>query len=258
VSAGRALPVSRLAGRVLGRTGSADVVFFTSQLGVEAGNGIADVVSGSHPPSGRLSISLPCESGIISETFRERRIGRPQEPISPLIEAFRERIGNSGKWVSHFQETFEREDCPIAFAFGHGLTYTDFAYSDLSLSARELKASDPGGFVEAEVTVTNRGRYPGVAVPQLYLRDTVAVPAPRRLELRGFERIELMPGESARVTFKITPADLATYIIDPDTGQVDLEKGRRPQPDKYPVVVFIAESSAVAAGTPQGSFVLTE
>jgi hypothetical protein len=150
-----------------------------------------------------------------------------------------------------------RDDCPIAFPFGYGLTYTDFAYSDLSLSAKELRAGDPDAAIEASVTITNEGQYRGVAVPQLYVRDMVAVPAPRRLELKGFERIELMPGESTEVTFEITADDLAIYTIDPDTGHVDLKRGRTPQPDDYPVMVFISESADVA-GAPQGSFVLVE
>jgi beta-glucosidase len=256
--AGRAVPVSRLAGRMPELSGSADVVFFTSQLGIEAGNAIADVLSGAHPPSGHLSISLPCESGIIGASFRERRAGRPATTITGTMRDFREKIDNAGKWVSHFQETFARDDCPIAFPFGHGLTYTDFDYSPLRLSANELRAGDPGAAIEAAVTITNQGRHRGVAVPQLYLRDMVAIPAPRRLELRGFERIELAPGESAVVTFEITPADLAIYAIDERTGHVDPERGLTPQPDDYPVTVFIGESAAVSEATPQGSFVLLE
>ncbi|HYZ25673.1 MAG TPA: fibronectin type III-like domain-contianing protein, partial [Geminicoccaceae bacterium] len=124
--------------------------------------------------------------------------------------------------------------------------------------AKELRAGDPDAVIEATVTVTNEGRHPGVAVPQLYLRDMVAVPAPRRLELRGFERIELAPGQSAEVTFEITPADLAIYTIDERTGHVDLERGLKPQPDDYPVMVFISESADVSDATPKGSFVLVE
>jgi hypothetical protein len=86
----------------------------------------------------------------------------------------------------------------------------------------------------------------------------VAVPAPRRLELRGFQRLELQPGESARVTFRITPDDLALYPIDPRTGALDPEQGRKAQPDPYPIVVFISEGAAVSDATPQGSFVLVE
>lgn len=255
VTAGRALPVSQLAGLVED-TGAADVVLFTSQLGVEAGNALADVLSGRHPPSGRLSVSLPCETGIIRATFRDRRNGRPQHTINPQIGAFRDRINNAGKWVSAFQETMERDDCPIAFPFGHGLTYTDFSYGDFALSADTMQASDADAQIEASVTITNDGDYPGVAVPQLYLRDMVAIPAPRRLELRGFERIALAPGESARVTFHLTPADLAVYPIDPETGALVPE--RVAQPDPYPVTLFISESAAVSDATPQGSFVLTK
>jgi beta-glucosidase len=258
VAAGRALPVSRLAGLLPERFGAADVLFFTSQLGIEAGNAIADVLAGVHPPSGRLSVSLPCESGIVRASFRERRGGRPRVTVTDLMREFREGIGNAGKWVSHFQETFARRDCPIAFAFGHGLSYTEFAYSPLQLSATVLEASDPDARIEASLTITNRGRQRGVAVPQLYLRDMVAVPAPRRLELRGFERIELEPGKSVRVTFRITPADLAAYAIDPRTGHVDLERGRRPQPDEHPVMVFVGASAAITGATPRGAFVLVE
>jgi beta-glucosidase len=258
VSAGRSLPVSRLAGLIPELSGRADVVFLTSQLGVEAGHAIADVLSGAHPPSGHLSVSLPCETGIISATFRDRRIGRPHHPLSARMRAFRDQIHNAGKWVSHFQETFHREDCPIAFPFGHGLSYTEFAYADFSLSAEALRASDPHAALEASVTITNTGPYPGVALPQLYIRDTVAVPAPRRLELMGFQRVPLMPGESARVAFQLTPSDLAIYTIDPQTGTLDLARGRVPQPDDFPVLVFIAESAAVSEATPQGAFVLTD
>lgn len=258
VTAGRAIPVSRLAGLGEAPAGQVDVLFYTSQLGVKAGNAIADVLSGRHPPSGRLSVSLPCETGIISETFRERRGGRPQLPLSSLVDQFRQKIQNAGKWVSHFQETFARADCPIAFPFGFGLTYTDFAYTDFALDGDRLSAGAAGAALEAAVTVTNVGAFPGVAVPQLYLRDTVAVPAPRRLELRGFERVTLAPGESARVRFRITPADLALYTVDPLSGQVDLGQVPAPQPDPYPVTVFVSEGAAVSESTPQGAFVLIE
>jgi beta-glucosidase len=259
VTAGRAMPVSRLTGRLADDAeGRADVVFFTGQLGVEAGHAIADVLSGAHAPSGRLTVSLPCETGIIRATFRDRRYGRPQYTISPELGAFRDRINNAGKWVSAFQETFERDDCPITFPFGHGLSYTDFSYGDFALSARTLQASDPEAAIEASITVTNEGDRPGVAVPQLYLRDTVSVPAPRRLELRGFERLELQPRESARVTFAITPEDVAVYPIDPETGALQPEHGPQPQPDRFPITVFISDGAGVSDTTPQGSFVLTE
>ncbi|MEM7021850.1 MAG: glycoside hydrolase family 3 C-terminal domain-containing protein [Pseudomonadota bacterium] len=258
VTSGRAMPLSRLTGKIVNTAGAADVTLFSGQLGVEAGHAIADVLSGEHAPSGRLTLSLPCETGIISASFRERREGRPQYTISPLMGEFRLRVNNAGKWVSAFQETFERNDCPIAFPFGHGLTTTDFSYADFALSGDTLSAGDPNAVLEASVTVTNEGDRPGVAVPQLYVRDMVAVPAPRVLSLRGFERVELQPGESKKVTFQITPADLAIYQVDPDTGVLMTEQGPKPQPDRFPVVAFISDKAAVSEATPQGSFVLTE
>jgi beta-glucosidase len=258
VTAGRAMPVSRLAGLLEDTSASADVVLYTGQLGVEAGNAIADVLSGLQPPSGRLTVSLPCETGIIDASFRERRVGRPQHTISPEAGAFRDLINNAGKWVSAFQETFDRADCPIAFPFGHGLTYTEFRYDDLALSAGSLSASAQGAAIEASITITNTGDSPGVAVPQLYLRDTVAVPAPRSLELRDFQRVLLQPGESRRITFEITPDDLAIYPFDPLTGALRPEQGPVPQPDRFPVIAFISDGADVSEATPQGSFVLTD
>jgi beta-glucosidase len=258
VTAGRPLPVSRLTGLLDDQRARADVVLFTGQLGVEAGNAIADVLTGQHPPSGRLTVSLPCETGIINATFRDRRIGRPQHTIAPGFGAFRDRINNAGKWVSAFQETFDREDCPIAYPFGFGLATTDFGYGDLTLSADTLQVSDPDAVIEATITVTNHGSRPGVAIPQLYLRDLVAVPAPRRLELRGFQRLELQPGESRPITFEIRPADLAIYPFDPESGTLLVEQGPVPQPDRFPVVVYVSDNAAVSDATPQASFTLTE
>jgi len=258
VTAGRPLPVSRLTGLLEDQPARADVVLFTGQLGVEAGNAIADVLTGEYAPSGRLTVSLPCETGIIGATFRDRRVGRPQHTIAPEFGAFRDRINNAGKWVSAFQETFEREDCPIAYPFGFGLATTDVHYGDLTLSADTLQASDPDAAIEATITITNQGSRPGVAIPQLYLRDLVAVPAPRQLELRGFERVELQPGESREVTFEVTPADLAIYPFDPTSGALLVEQGPMPQPDRFPVIVYVSDSAAVSDATPQASFTLIE
>ena len=106
--------------------------------------------------------------------------------------------------------------------------------------------------------MTNQGTRAGVALPQLYVRDLVAVPAPRALMLRGFERVALQPGESRRVTFAIAPDDLAIYAVDRETGRLLSDRGPVPQPDRFPVIVFISDNAAVSDATPQGAFVLTE
>ncbi|HSK38650.1 MAG TPA: fibronectin type III-like domain-contianing protein, partial [Arenibaculum sp.] len=120
--------------------------------------------------------------------------------------------------------------------------------SDLSLSAGRMSAGDPGAALRVSVTVGNTGRYRGIETMQLYLRDTVAVPAPRWLELRDFKRVELDPGEIGTVEFTLTPAALAQYGVNPHDG-------RRPQPDRWPVEVHVGGSSQ---RTLASSFVLTE
>ena len=90
------------------------------------------------------------------------------------------------------------------FAFGHGLSYTDFDYDDLVVSG--------GDSVRASFSVTNTGDRSGADVPQLYL---TAAPGEQRLRLLGFERVELKPAETRRVTIEADPRLLARY----DGGQ---------------------------------------
>jgi beta-glucosidase len=86
------------------------------------------------------------------------------------------------------------------FAFGHGLSYSDFDYHDLVVSG--------GDSIAASFRVTNTGDRSGADVPQLYL---TAAPAEQRLRLLGFERVELEPGETRRVTIEADPRLLARY-----------------------------------------------
>lgn len=94
------------------------------------------------------------------------------------------------------------------FPFGHGLSYTTFAYSDLKLSAKQIKAD---GSITATLNVKNTGKMAGDEVVQLYIHDqTPSVKRPIK-ELRGFERISLKPGESKKVTLTIPGSKLAFY-----------------------------------------------
>jgi beta-glucosidase len=98
------------------------------------------------------------------------------------------------------------------YAFGHGLSYTSFGYRDLEVSG--------GDTVTASFTVTNTGDHAGADVPQLYLTEAVG---DRRLRLLGFERVELQPGQSRRVTLTADPRLLARY--DGDAGQWRIAQG---------------------------------
>ena len=94
------------------------------------------------------------------------------------------------------------------FAFGHGLSYTTFGYSDMTLSAAEMARN---GDLQVSVTVTNTGTRAGAEVVQLYVRDLVGSTTRPVKELKGFEKIDLAPGESRPVTFTLRPGDLAFY-----------------------------------------------
>lgn len=118
------------------------------------------------------------------------------------------------------------------YAFGHGLTYSSFAYSDLEVDGRET--------ITASFAVTNTGERRGADVPQLYLTDAAGEP---RMRLLGFERVELDPGESRRVTVTADPRLLARY--DDDGGNWRIASG----PHRI-AVGKAADALEIAAETP--------
>jgi len=142
--------------------------------GEEGGSAIAGVLTGRVTPSGKLPVELPRSPGA--------------QPTTYLRSANGSETGNSSV-----------DPTPL-FAFGHGLSYTTFGYSDLVLSADDV-ATD--GTVEISCTVRNTGARPGTEVVQLYLGDPVAsVVRPLRW-LAGFARVPLAPGEACRVAFRL-------------------------------------------------------
>ncbi len=95
---------------------------------------------------------------------------------------------------------YDKKDMDVLFPFGHGLSYTSFAYSNLRLSAESIRDTDT---LTAAVTVTNTGKRAGKAVVQLYVGDRESTVIRPVRELKGFEKIELQPGESREVTFTL-------------------------------------------------------
>ncbi|MBO9658414.1 MAG: fibronectin type III-like domain-contianing protein, partial [Chitinophagaceae bacterium] len=92
------------------------------------------------------------------------------------------------------------------FPFGHGLSYTSFSYGDIKLSAASMKGAQP---LKVSVTVTNTGSRQGKHTVELYSRDVYASITPSVKRLRGFNKIDLKPGEARTVNFTITRDDLA-------------------------------------------------
>jgi beta-glucosidase len=97
------------------------------------------------------------------------------------------------------------------FPFGYGLSYTSFSVSEPTLSANELTS---GEAITATVSVKNTGAVAGVANVQLYIRDIAASLARPIRELKGYEKVDLLPGEEKTVTFKITEDMLAFHTAD--------------------------------------------
>ncbi|MDT0631010.1 beta-glucosidase BglX [Rubrivirga litoralis] len=159
-------------------------------LGTEMGPAVADVLLGDHSPGGKLPVSFPYVTGQEPLYYNRKRTGRPADVP-----------GASEKYVSRYL------DVPVEplYPFGHGLSYTTFETTPPVLSADRLAM---GGAVDVTVEVTNTGDRAGAEVVQLYVRDEVAsVTRPLR-ELKGFERVELAPGQTQRVAFTLTPDDL--------------------------------------------------
>jgi beta-glucosidase len=184
-------------------TEKAPAILETWMLGVEAGNAVADVLFGKYSPAGRLPAAFPRTTGAVPFYYAANATGRPADPDLT-------------------KDTVRYHDLPITplFPFGHGLTYSEFRYSDLSQSTPSV---GPGGRIDIAITVENTGGVPADEVVQLYVRDPVATIARPVLELRGFKRVDLGAGQRKRVTFSLTPEQLAFWS---PKGQWLIEAGR--------------------------------
>ena len=126
---------------------------------------------------------------------------------------------NTGRPYIHPDAKYESRylDCPNEplYAFGHGLSYTTFEYSDIALDASSFKA---GGKLVAKVKVTNTGKVAGTETVQLYIRDLVGSVTRPVKQLKGFERITLQPGECREVSFTIDKEMISFYRQDMTWG----------------------------------------
>lgn len=179
--------------------------------GSEAGDAIADVLTGKVNPSGKLPMTFPYHLGQVPVYYNHLNTGRPNGIGDPYI-----------KYRSNYQDIPNE---PL-YPFGYGLSYTTFEYSDVRLSANKMAAD---GSVTASVTVTNTGRRDGAEVVELYIRDIVGESSRPVKELKGFEKISLKAGESRDVTFCVTPEMLSYYNHDLDfvlePGEFEIQIG---------------------------------
>jgi beta-glucosidase len=160
--------------------------------GSEAGDAITDALLGKVNPSGKLSMSFPRNVGQIPVYYNHKNTGRPL----------------TGKWFAKFQSNYIDVPNEPLYPFGYGLSYTQFEYGNIELSAKQLKGNQT---LTVTVPVKNTGKYTGKEVVQLYIRDEVGSITRPVQELKGFNKIELAPGETKNVSFNITPEFLKFY-----------------------------------------------
>ena len=164
--------------------------------GSEAGNAIADVLFGDVNPSGKLSTTFPQNIGQVPLFYNHKNTGRP--------------LGE-GRWFEKFKSNYLDVTNEPLYPFGFGLSYSNFTYSDITVSSKNLKGNQT---LTATVTVTNNSKKDGKEVVQLYIRDLVGSSTRPVKELKGFQKVLIKAGESKRVSFSITPNDLKFYNYD--------------------------------------------
>ncbi len=166
-----------------------------------AAEAVANVLTGRFNPSGKLPVTVARSAGQLPIYYNHP---------------------NGSAWHQGMSVGFtDYVDMPHKprYCFGHGLSYTDFAYSDLSLSRKELS---PDETLTVSLTVTNTGETAGTEIVQLYLQDVQASMTRPVKELQGFARVSLAPGESRRISFAVHPSQIA--FLDRDM-KWKIEKG---------------------------------
>jgi len=167
--------------------------------GQEAGNAIADVLTGAAEPGGRLSQSFPIR-------WNDNPVHSQDREIYPGL-AGRVRY-EEGVFIGY--RHYDRQGIAPMFPFGFGLSYTSFALSAFAIDDSKFEAD---GNVTVWVTVTNTGSRTGSEVVQLYVGDPEAsVPRPNK-ELKAFAKVRLDPGQSERVKLELSDRDFAFYSV---------------------------------------------
>ena len=186
----------------------------TWHLGTQSGNAIAQVLYGDYNPSGKLPMSFPRNVGQIPLYYNHKNTGRPGADGEDAGSVF---------W-SHYTD---EKNSPL-YSFGFGLSYTSFKYSKIELSKNILMSAKKDNLT-ASIKLTNTGDVKGKEVVQLYLHDRFASATRPVKELKGFEMVELDPGESKKVNFIITEKMLEFYsaknIWESELGNFDIYIG---------------------------------
>ena len=179
----------------------ADAVLATWFLGSEAGNALADVLTGRFNPTGKLPVCWPVHVGQMPIFYAQRPTGRPADPNNHMTSRY-----------------IDMPNDP-QFCFGHGLSYTRFTYKEMRVSTPVLTA---GGSVRVEADIANEGGVAGEETALLFIRDPVASVTRPLLELKGMAKIALAAGTRGTVGFTLTADDVC---FPDEAGHPVLEAG---------------------------------
>jgi beta-glucosidase len=157
-----------------------DAVLLAWYPGEEGGRAVADILWGDANPAGRLPVTFPRSAGQLPLVYNHKPTGR--------LDNYDDLTGEP------------------AFPFGFGLSYSEFRYSALAVEPGTIA---PGGTARVSCEVANVGPVAGAEVVQLYLQDPAASVTRPVLELKGFDKVFLEPGASARVAFNLGPEELS-------------------------------------------------
>ena len=167
--------------------------------GSEAGYAIADVLYGNENPSGKLTATFPRNVGQVPIYYNQKNTGRPL-------------MNKEGKFEKFRSNYIDERNEPL-YAFGYGLSYTSFSYTNLKISKDKFAKNET---ITISVDVSNTGNFDGKEVAQMYIRDLVGTVTRPVKELKGFEKVFIKKGEIKTVSFTISEEDLKFYNSDLD------------------------------------------
>ena len=209
-SSGKPIVATIMAGRPLTiekDLANCDAMLYEFHPGTMGGPATVNLLFGDAVPSGKTPVTFLRTVGQAPMYYSHNNTGRPYNGELLLdqipLEAGQTSLGNTSYYLDY-------GPAPL-FPFGYGLSYTTFSYSGISLDKKVYSAEDT---VRATFTLSNTGKYNGVEVAQLYVRDLVGSVTRPVKELKYFERIALEAGESREITFELPVRELAFWNMD--------------------------------------------
>lgn len=196
---GKPVAVVLFNGRPLDLTGiegQVDAILEAWYPGTEGGNAVADILFGDRNPSGKLTMSFPYTVGQVPVYYNNYNTGRPKDAPDAQV-----------RYVSQYLDI---PNAPL-YPFGHGLSYTNYKYSELKLSSNTVTSDQS---LNVSVNVINSGDVAGEEIVQLYVRDMAGEVVRPLKELKAFEKVTLAPGESKTIEFTLTEEQLRYHHAD--------------------------------------------